>query len=137
MRYEAPPLGPLRFSTPQPPLNNRSAGIQDGSYGKICSQGTPLWSNATLANAPVGPTESEDCLFLDVTVSQATFKGEAAPVIVWIHGGGYIMRNKAEGGSPIGLLERSAENSEGAVFVAIAYRVISLAILGGSNADML
>jgi hypothetical protein len=34
------------------------------------------------------------------------------------------MRNKAEGGSPIGLLERSAEHTEGAVFVAIAYRVI-------------
>lgn len=116
-------MGSLRFSTPQPPLNNRSAGIQDGSYGKICSQGTPLWSNATLANAPVGPTESEDCLFLDVTVSQATFRQGAAPVIVWIHGGGYIMRNKAEGGSPIGLLERSAEQTEGAVFVAIAYRV--------------
>lgn len=32
------------------------------------------------------------------------------------------MRNKAEGGSPIGLLDRSAEHAKGAVFVAIAYR---------------
>jgi hypothetical protein len=30
------------------------------------------------------------------------------------------MRNKAEGGSPIGILERSAKHAEGAVFVAIA-----------------
>lgn len=82
-----------------------------------------MWSNATLANAPPGPTESEDCLFLDVTVSQSTFATGGAPVIVWIHGGGYIMRNKNEGGSPIGLLERSNENIQGAVFVAIAYRV--------------
>jgi carboxylesterase type B len=124
IRYAAPPLDSLRFSSPQPPLNNRSAGIQNGSYGKICSQGTPFWSNASLANAHVGPTESEDCLFLDVTVSQTTFKQGAAPVIVWIHGGGYIMRNKAEGGSPIGLLERSAEHTEGSLFVAIAYRVL-------------
>jgi carboxylesterase type B len=104
-------------------LNNRSAGIQDGSYGKICPEANPLWNNATLANAPPGPTESEDCLFLDVTVSEATFKQGGAPVLVWIHGGGYIMRNKAEGGSPIGILERSAECVVGAVFIAIAYRV--------------
>lgn len=98
--------------------------MQDGSYGKICSQGTPLWSNATLANAPPGPTESEDCLFLDVTVSNDTFEKGGAPVLVWIHGGGYIMRSKVEGGSPIGLLDRSAEHGEGVVFVAINYRVV-------------
>jgi carboxylesterase type B len=57
-------------------------------------------------------------------VSEATFKQGGTPVLVWIHGGGYIMRNKAEGGSPIGILERSAEHTEGAVFVAIAYRVL-------------
>lgn len=44
-------------------------------------------------------------------------------MIAWIHGGGYIRRDKTEGGSPIGLLERSAEHEEGAVFVAIGYRV--------------
>jgi len=88
-----------------------------------CNADLEEWSNITLSNAPPGPTESEDCLFLDVTVSQSTFKQGGAPVIVWIHGGGYIMRNKAEGGSPIGLLERSSEHTEGAVFIAIAYRV--------------
>jgi carboxylesterase type B len=119
-----PPLGALQFSSPQHPLNNRSASIQDRSYGKICLQANPLWNNATLANAPPGPSESEDCLFLDVTVSEATFKHGGAPVLVWIHGGGYIMRNMAERGSPIGILERSAEYAEGAVFVAIAYRVL-------------
>jgi carboxylesterase type B len=56
------------------------------------------------------------------TVSQTTFKQDGAPVLVWIHGDGYIM-NKAEGGGPIGILERSAEHTERAVFVAIAYRV--------------
>ena len=41
------------------------------------------------------------------------------------------MRNKAEGGSPIGLLERSAEHTEGAVFVAIAYRLGAFGWLSG------
>ncbi|KAF2101226.1 alpha/beta-hydrolase [Rhizodiscina lignyota] len=117
IRYAAPPLGKLRFSAPQPPLNNRSAGIQDGSFGWICPQASPLWNNVTLANAPPGPNESEDCLFLDVFVSKETFKRKNANVIVWIHGGGYIRRDKTEGGSSIGLLERSAEHSEGAVFL--------------------
>lgn len=45
------------------------------------------------------------------------------------------MRNKAEGGSPIGLLERSAEHTEGAVFVAIAYRVFIPSFSDDSNAD--
>ena len=44
-------------------------------------------------------------------------------MLVCIYGGGYIMKNKAEGGSPIAILERSAQYAEGAVLVAIAYRV--------------
>lgn len=124
IRYAAPPLGALRFRNPQPPLQNRSVGVQNGTYGKICSQATPLWSNTTLANAPPGPTESEDCLFLDVTVENSTFQKGGAPVVIWLHGGGYIMRSKAVGGSPIGLLDRAAEHNEGVVFVAINYRVI-------------
>ncbi|CZR61889.1 related to cholinesterase [Phialocephala subalpina] len=131
IRYAAPPIGSLRFSAPQPPLDNRSAGIQDGSYGKICPQGTPAWSNATLAIAPPGPTESEDCLFLDITVSESTFKQGGAPVVVWIHGGGYIMRSKAVGGSPIGILDRSSEHAEGAVFVAINYRLGAFGWMSG------
>ncbi|KAF8865650.1 carboxylesterase family protein [Acephala macrosclerotiorum] len=131
IRYAAPPLGSLRFSAPQPPLNNVSVGIQDGSYGNICPQGTPAWSNATLADAPPGPTESEDCLFLDVTASESTFNQGGAPVIVWVHGGGYIMRSKAVGGSPIGILDRSAEHAEGAVFVAINYRLGAFGWMSG------
>jgi carboxylesterase type B len=82
-----------------------------------------LWNNVTLANAPPGPNESEDCLFLDVWVSNSTFHKKNAPVLVWIHGGGYIRRDKTEGGSPIGLLERSRELGDSAVFVALGYRV--------------
>ncbi|KUJ08106.1 alpha/beta-hydrolase [Mollisia scopiformis] len=131
IRYAAPPLGSLRFSVPHPPLYNRSAGIQNGAYGKICPQGTPIWSNATLATSPPGPTESEDCLFLDVTVSKTTFEKGGAAVIIWLHGGGYIMRSKAVGGSPIGILDRSAEHAEGAVFVAVNYRLGAFGWMSG------
>lgn len=89
--------------------------------GVYCAVNTHM-----VVDAPPGPNESEDCLFLDVFVSNTTFNTGAAPVVVWIHGGGYIRRDKTEGGSPIGLLERSAEQGEEAVFVRIGYRVRSL-----------
>ncbi|KAH8649248.1 carboxylesterase family protein [Xylariales sp. PMI_506] len=131
IRYAAPPVGKLRFSSPQVPPNNRSAGIQTGSFGWICPQASPLWNNVTLATQPPQPNESEDCLFLDVWVSKSTFAAGHAPVIVWIHGGGYIRRDKTEGGSPIGLLERSAEHGQGAVFVALGYRLGAFGWLSG------
>ncbi|KAK9802291.1 putative Alpha/Beta hydrolase protein [Seiridium cardinale] len=68
IRYAAPPVGKLRFQAPEDPVNNRSAGIQDGKYGKICPQAYAPWQNTALVAAPPGEHESEDCLFLDVVL---------------------------------------------------------------------
>ena len=49
-----------------------------------------------------------------------------APVLVWIHGGGYIAREKNDGGllNPTGLIKTSqSSNSIGLIYVAINYRV--------------
>lgn len=68
--------------------------MQDGAYGPQCPQATysvPNGPNSAGANL----TQSEDCLFLDVTVPKAIFDGQSrgsavggAPVLVWIYGGG-------------------------------------------------
>ena len=83
------------------------------------------------------PRTSEDCLFLDVITPQKIFdRGKAtsykkkAPVLVWIHGGGYTAGEKTGSGlyNPTGLLKASqATGSEGFVFVSINYRVRSTA----------
>ena len=74
------------------------------------------------------PRETEDCLFLDVAVPQKIFErryqGAGAPVLVWIHGGGYVFGEKSGAGSPAGLLARSQTGStHGVIFVALNYRV--------------
>ncbi|MCJ1309073.1 hypothetical protein MMC25_002728 [Agyrium rufum] len=137
IRYAAPSIGALRFSAPAPPPNNRSAGVQDGSYGSICPQAIPAWSNKTQANLPPGQFESEDCLFLDVIVPNTTFQADQgvqmgkAPVFVWFYGGGYVMGSRLSIASPVGLLERSKEHSQGAIFVNMNYRLGAFGFLSG------
>lgn len=134
IRYAAPPLGALRFNAPAPPINNRSAGVQDGSFGPHCSQANPAWSPSALSpvSSNVG---SENCLFLDLIVSNDIFNSNdsgRAPVIVWIYGGGFVLGSKETSGDPIALLERSREFNEEAVWVAMNYRVRPLSRFTGT-----
>jgi acetyl esterase/lipase len=73
------------------------------------------------------PFQVEDCLFLNVVSPRKIFeerKKKKHPVIIWIHGGGYVQGNKDAGYNPGGLIDRSKEDgSEGIVFVSINYRV--------------
>lgn len=129
IRYAAPPTGSLRFQLPQDPVNNRSAGVQNGSYGKMCPQAYTPWQNSAFVTAPPGEAESEDCLFLDVVVPEQVWNercNASRPVVVWIHGGGFQIG--AKWGSPLtnplGLLDRSFdEDAEGVVWIGLQYRV--------------
>ncbi|MFE7316559.1 carboxylesterase/lipase family protein [Streptomyces sp. NPDC057555] len=87
--YAAPPVGPLRWQLPQP------AGpwteVRDGSRpGNPAMQPPPpMPEGLPGAMDPVGPElppPSEDCLYLNVT---APADARQAPVVVWVHGGGY------------------------------------------------
>lgn len=129
IRYAAPPVDSLRFQLPQDPVNNRSAGVQDGTYGKICPQSYTPWQNTKLVTAPPGELESEDCLFLDVVVPDQIWNqrcNSSRPVMVWIHGGGFQIGAKWGGPmtNPLGLQDRSFdEDGEGVVWVGLNYRV--------------
>jgi carboxylesterase type B len=84
------------------------------------------------------PRETEDCLFLDVVVSQKAFEcandGSGAPVMLWIHGGGYTSGSKDFYGIPAGILARSEQfDSRGVVFVAINYRLGAFGFSAGST----
>ena len=136
IRYAAPPLGALRFSDPQPPENQRSLGVQDGTKANICPQAAPAswnWRNVGIPDGQVIPIgnstlpESEDCLFLDVVVPESVFNnggkgqnGKLAPVMVNIHGGGFFIGDKATLYPPQGLI--AASNNE-MIFVSMNYRV--------------
>lgn len=133
IRFAAPPVDSLRFAAPQPPLNNRSVGVQDGAYGNICPQAFPSWLITALTVNKVeyyngigaGQTESEDCLFLDVVVPEKVFKSgltgsEPKPVLIWFYGGGWVSGDKRSLTDPIGLLESAEQDM---IFVASNYRV--------------
>ncbi|KAH7143732.1 Alpha/Beta hydrolase protein [Dactylonectria macrodidyma] len=87
MRYAAPPLGDLRFSAPQDPIQNDT--VQDANeWGFICiATGS--------ASSTIGTTQSEDCLFVNVFAPSSASKNSKLPVFVFIQGGGFNSNSNA------------------------------------------
>ncbi|XP_018325861.1 neuroligin-1-like [Agrilus planipennis] len=99
--YAAPPIGPLRFAPPQPPLKWPGTRLAD-TFGTVCPQKYPDLSNKTAALMempkgrynflkkllPLLVNQSEDCLFLNIYVPGSGNRGFEAPysVMVFVHG---------------------------------------------------
>jgi len=138
-------VGDLRFRLPIPAVTvNRT--VNDGSNPRSCSQSGAPWfqysiplvlqiiASGGITNPPGAQPQpapqSEDCLLLDVTVPKAIFDSnragnltQPAPVLVWIHGGGYIQGAK-DMVNPAGLIAQSVRDGRsGIVFVALNYRL--------------
>jgi para-nitrobenzyl esterase len=82
--YAAPPLGNFRWRAPQP-VTPWSGVRQTTEYGHDCLQ-MPVPGDA----AARGSTLSEDCLVLNVWRPAHKACDEKLPVMVWIHGGGFL-----------------------------------------------
>ncbi|ORA11191.1 carboxylesterase/lipase family protein [Mycobacterium arosiense] len=90
VRYAAAPVGELRFRAPQPPA--RCTEVADATaFGPACPQ--PVFPNMPL---DLGAPQGEDCLRLNVWASCDTRPGDAKPVMVWLHGGAYVLGSSSQ-----------------------------------------
>jgi para-nitrobenzyl esterase len=111
--YAEPPIGDLRWQAPQPA--GPWTSVRDATaFGDDCQQAASDFE--TLQTTP-----SEDCLYLNVWKPSYADPGDQLPVMVWIHGGGYV-----GGGSSSPTYDGSAFARQGIVVVSINYRLSRL-----------
>jgi para-nitrobenzyl esterase len=120
--YARPPVGELRFRAPRP--------AQPWSGVRYCHGFTkcaPQERRYTMIGMGRFQAMDEDCLTLNVVTPEAA-EGESLPVMVFVHGGGYIM-----GTSAIPLYDGVALARRGCVYVSVNYRLGALGCLDLSS----
>ncbi len=112
VRYAQPPVGDRRWAPPVPiaPWTGVRPVTESGPR---CPQ----------RGGPESGPQSEDCLFLDITVPSRRPPDARLPVVVWWHGGGYVS-GAASDVDPRRLAE------QGVVVVGVNYRLGVLGYLG-------
>ncbi len=108
--YAAPPVGDLRWSPPAPPAHWTEARDANRA-GNDCMQ------NAMPGVTTSGQPTSEDCLFLNVWTPSAS-AGAKLPVMVWIHGGGFV-----SGSGSLAETDGARLAARGVVVVSFNYRL--------------
>lgn len=119
--FAKPPVGELRWADTQPP-EVRSETLVADSYSKACPQ--------TLSGI-VGdvPDWSEDCLYLNVFRPDTEEKD--LPVMVFIHGGGFV-----KGAASLATFEGTWLASKGIVLVTINYRLAQFGFIAVPDTEI-
>lgn len=108
--YAAPPVGDLRWKAPQPPIPWSGVRKAD-DFGDRCVQAS-IFDDMVFRD-----DMSEDCLVLNVWAPAANAKA-TLPVMVWIHGGGYVAGSSSEPRQ-----DGSRLATRGVVVVSLNYRL--------------
>jgi para-nitrobenzyl esterase len=116
--YARSPVGPLRFRAPQPA--EPWSGVRHCHGFTNCA---PQQRRYTLLGVGKYQPMSEDCLTLNVVAPQ-DHSAQPLPVMVFIHGGGYML-----GSSATPLFDGAALARRGCVYVSVNYRLGALGCL--------
>ncbi|MGF1937283.1 MAG: carboxylesterase/lipase family protein [Nostoc sp. ChiQUE02] len=110
--YAAPPVGNLRWRSPQPVKSWK--GVRKAiAYGNDCiHKPFPVYASMN------GGKTSEDCLVLNVWRPVGNPSSKKLPVLIWIHGGGFLDDSSASA-----IFDGSAFAQQGLVVVSFNYRL--------------
>ena len=120
--YARPPVGPLRFRAPQPA--EPWSGVRHCHSFTNCA---PQQRRYTMLGVGKYQSMNEDCLTLNVVTPQDS-GAEPLPVMVFVHGGGYML-----GSSATPLYDGAALARRGCVYVSVNYRLGALGCLDLSS----
>jgi para-nitrobenzyl esterase len=121
--YAAAPVGPLRLRPPRPAEPWRD--VRDATAFLAPAPQAPVGVAerfGAIALGPKLPPSAEDCLFLNVT---APAGAQGRPVLVWLHGGGYLTGSGTDMAGDGDIFARS----HGLVVVTFNYRLGALGFL--------
>jgi carboxylesterase type B len=114
--YSKPPVGDLRWKTALP-IDGSRTEINATQFGAACGQlGASLGIFLEAGISTLVTELSEDCLFLNIWAPRGAYQ---LPVIVFVHGGGYMSRTSNQTmyyGQHIALTGR-------AIFITLNYRL--------------
>src|ERR1700734_483373 len=120
--YARPPVGALRFRAPEPA--QPWPGVR---YCHGFTKCAPQERRYTMLGVGKYQPMGEDCLTLNVVAPEAPDR-ELLPVMVFVHGGGYIL-----GSSATPIYDGVALARRGCVYVSVNYRLGALGCLDLSS----
>ncbi|KAK7461801.1 hypothetical protein VKT23_008233 [Stygiomarasmius scandens] len=90
--YAEPPLGDRRFRAPLP-LNESRVTEEAGGQVVDATQNPNFCVQGPIGGNDMGGAGTEDCLKINVYPPVGAARGDDLPVLVYIHGGGYVFGN--------------------------------------------